>query len=138
MTRALSMMMCVSRTCPRPRASEPGTLKTEAQYEKSLYDFLHDNLESIQVTKQYARGRIRADIVVNDDVIVEMKNNLDTTGKMQRLVGQLETYKKWDGSIIVLVCGTIESNLRKELKGVIKAINDDSMDGLRASLIEKD
>ena len=104
---------------------EPKTLKTETQYEKSLYDYLHDNLEAIQVTKQYAKGRIRADIVVNDNVIIEMKNNLDTTGKLQRLVGQLDTYKKWDGDIIILLCGKTEANIKKELKKTVKELNDE-------------
>ncbi len=75
------------------------------------------------MTKQYARGRIRADIVVHDNVIIEMKNNLDTTGKLQRLVGQLETYKKWDGYIIILLCGNTEPNIRKELVKITKSLN---------------
>jgi len=75
----------------------PRKCKTEKEYEKSLYTFLHKQLEDIQVTKQFAKGRIRADLVVGDKVIVELKNNLNTTAKYQKLIGQITEYKKWDG-----------------------------------------
>ena len=37
---------------------KPVNCTTEKAYEKSLYSFLHEKLEDIQITKQYARGRI--------------------------------------------------------------------------------
>lgn len=89
--------------------------KTEKSFEKSLYNHLHDNLKEIQVTKQYSKGRIRADLVVGEKVIIEIKNNLDTTSKYQRLIGQIAEYKEWDGKIIILLIGHTEKNLRKEL-----------------------
>ena len=75
----------------------PRKCKTEKQYEKSLYTFLHRQLEDIQVTKQFAKGRIRADLVVGDKVIVELKNNFSTTAKYQKLIGQITEYKDWMG-----------------------------------------
>ena len=75
---------------------KPRGCKTEKDFELSLYKFLHDELGDTQITKQYARGRIRADLVVADKVIIELKFNLDSTGKFQRLVGQLTAYGEWD------------------------------------------
>ena len=109
---------------------KPGSLKNENQYEKSLYGLLHDSLGDIQVTKQYAKGRIRADIVVGEKVIIELKNNLDSTGKLQRLIGQLTEYNAWDGEIIVVLCGTTEKNLRKELNKFIWKMNEDGLIGV--------
>lgn len=97
--------------------------KTEKQYETSLYNYLHENLTELQITKQYARGRIRADIAVEEKVIIELKNNLDATGKYQRLVGQLVTYKDWGGSVFIVLCGTTDRNLLKELKSHIEDSN---------------
>ncbi len=94
---------------------DPVDCKTEKAYEKSLYNFLHEELEDIQVTRQYVTGRIRADLVVGDKVIIELKNNLDTTSKYQRLIGQLTNYRDWDGSVLLVLMGTTESNLRKQL-----------------------
>jgi hypothetical protein len=119
---------------------KPRGCTTEQHFEKSLYDHLHDNLESIQVTKQYARGRIRADIVVGEKVIIELKNNLDATGKYQRLVGQLAEYKEWDGPIIVILCGGTDRNLRKQLDKFLKDENlayDRRGDGQGVIVVDK-
>ena len=105
---------------------KPGDCSTEKQYEKSLYEFLHERLEDIQITKQFARGRVRADIVVGDKVIIELKNNLDTTGKFQRLVGQIADYKNWEGETIIVLCGATDSNLRKELD---RYLEDEGLSG---------
>lgn len=93
----------------------PRKCKAEREYEKSLYMFLHKRLEDIQITKQYARGRIRADLVVGDKVIVELKNNFSTTAKYQKLIGQITEYKEWDGQIIIVLTGDTDPNLYKEL-----------------------
>lgn len=87
---------------------------------------MHDKLDDIQVTKQYAKGRIRADIVVGDKVIIELKNNLDSTGKYQRLIGQLNEYKAWDGDTIIVLCGKTDKNLRKELDRFLGDTNSDN------------
>jgi len=99
---------------------EPKKCKTEKDYEKSLYQFLHDELGDLQVTKQYAKGRIRADLMIGDKVIIELKHNLDTTGKYQRLIGQISEYKEWDGRVIILLTGETDMNLRKQLDAFIK------------------
>jgi hypothetical protein len=95
----------------RPRRCE-----TEKDYEKSLYEFLHKEFPDIQVTKQFANGRIRADIVVGDKIIIELKNKLDTTAKYQRLMGQLMAYEQWEGQIFVILTGDTDANLRKQLR----------------------
>jgi hypothetical protein len=81
-----------------------------------MYEFLHGQLEEVQVSKQFVRGRIRADIVVGDTIIIELKNNLDTTTKYQRLVGQLVEYESWKGPVFVVLYGKTDPNLRKQLK----------------------
>ncbi len=103
---------------------KPRKCKTEKDFEKSLYSYLEKELEDIQITRQYAKGRIRADIVVDDVVIIELKNNLDSTAKYQRLVGQLSLYKEWDGYIVVLLTGKTDSNLRRQLTKHVKEYDD--------------
>lgn len=99
---------------------QPQNCKIEKDYEKSLYNFLHNKLEDIQITKQYAKSRIRADLMIGDKVIVELKYNLDTTAKYQRLIGQLSEYKEWDGRVIILLTGETDRNLRKQLDEYLK------------------
>jgi hypothetical protein len=94
---------------------QPRGCKTEKDYERSLYEHLHENLDDLQVTKQFAFGRAHADICVADKVIVEIKKDLNTTAKYQRLVGQLAEYKRWHGRIVVLLIGDTDKSLRKQL-----------------------
>ena len=103
---------------------KPRKYKTEKDFEKSLYSYLEKELEDIQITRQYAKGRIRADIVVDDVVIIELKNNFDSTAKYQRLVGQLSEYKEWDGNIVVLLTGKTDSNLKRQLTQHVKEYDD--------------
>jgi len=98
----------------------PRRCKTEKDYEKSLYDYLHRELGQVQVTKQFAKGRIRADLVVGDRVIIELKHNLDNTGKYQRLIGQLEEYQDWDGRIVIVLTAKSDQHLRKQLASYVK------------------
>ena len=93
----------------------PQRFRTEKAYEISLYCYLHDNLTDYQVTRQYARGRVRADIVVEDHVVLEIKNNLESTTKYHRLIGQLSEFRNWSGHIIIVLCGDTDRNIRKEL-----------------------
>ncbi len=94
--------------------------KTEKDYEKSLYAFLLDALDGIQITKQFASGRVRADVVVGDKVIVELKVNLDSMGKFHRLIGQLESYTEWRGHVLVVLLGATDPNLRTRLDEAVE------------------
>lgn len=115
---------------------KPIRCKTEKDYEKSLYSFLHKRLEDTQITKQYAKARIRADLVVGDRVIIELKNNLNTTAKYQKLIGQITEYKEWDGEIIIVLTGERDANLYKELMKYAAEENDD-IDEERIIVIQK-
>ena len=105
----------------------PKKLGTEKEYENSLYKYLHARLDE-QVTQQPSLGRIRADIVVEDQkkgdkVLIELKHNLHTTSQLQRLKGQLQDYtEKWNGTLILLLCGNTEPNIRKDFEPSIKKL----------------
>jgi len=58
--------------------------------------------------------------VIADKVIIELKTNLNTTSKLQRLIGQLELYENWDGGVVILLIGETDLNLRKELNRFVK------------------
>ncbi len=63
-------------------------------------------------------------MVVGDDVIVELKTNLKTTARYQRLVGQITIYKEWDGQIIIVLVGETDPNLYKEVMKHAESHND--------------
>lgn len=93
----------------------PGNLRTERAYEGSLYAYLHACLADVQVTRQYAIGRVRTDIMVGDRVLIEIKKDLDTVGKYHRLLGQIADFADWGGDLVVVLCGFTDPHLRKQL-----------------------
>ncbi len=81
----------------------PGKCNTEKDHENSLYTYLHSELGSVQITKQFGHGRIKADLAVGEKVLLELKHNLDSTAKLQRLIGQPEGYRELDRTVVVLL-----------------------------------
>ena len=116
---------------------KPSKCTSEKDFEKSLYDFLHDELGDMQITKQYAKGRIRADLAVGDKVILELKFNLDTTAKYQRLIGQINDYKDWGGGVIIVLTGTTDKNLRKKLDKDIRSFSGDALGDTKIMIVDK-
>jgi hypothetical protein len=115
-------------------AWKPGKLESEKEYELSLYNFLHEYYDEFEITKQYAIGQTRADIKVRDEVIIEIKKDLNSKGGYDRLMGQLQEYKKWKGSILLLLIGKTEPNLRKRL---LKEAGGDFFVDRKFTIVEK-
>jgi hypothetical protein len=93
---------------------EPGRL--ESQYEKSLYDFLCRNLPFVKITRQYGAARVKCDLAVGKDVMIELKAGFRSTQKLQRLIGQIELYnREWKKPVIVVLLGETEQDLLHDL-----------------------
>lgn len=116
---------------------QPTGCKTEKDYESSLYEYFHSQLSQIQITKQYAIGRVKADLFIDNEIILELKNNLSSRGNYQRLIGQLTEYKSWHGRIIILLIGITDQNFIKELKNFIKNEGYSIIEGAKYTLVEK-
>src|SRR5205807_1477767 len=78
--------------------------QTEAEYEKQLASFLKTKFgKTPKVRRQQGAGSTRCDIQVGKEVALELKTNLDSTSKLQRLIGQIELYKKESSAELVIV-----------------------------------
>ena len=77
--------------------------------------------------------------MIGDRVIVELKYNLNTTGKYQRLIGQLAEYKDWDGRTILLLTGETDINLRKQIDMYLKkeGLSEDLLDEAKVTVFQK-
>lgn len=93
------------------RRSEP---KTEKGWERSLVDHMRLMLPELNIIPQGGSGMKHGDIVVERKAylgsglvrdIVELKLGLSTTGNYQRLLGQIDEYRKENGTTIVVICG---------------------------------
>ncbi len=98
----------------------PHKCKSEKDYENSLSSFLHEELENHEITKQYAIGRFRADLAIDDELIIEIKYNFNTLTKYRSLLGQLAEYKEWGGRVIVLLVGKTDPDLKKRLTSYLE------------------
>ena len=105
-------------------AWHPRGCKTEKDLERSLHKHLEKNLEDADVIPQYAAGRVKGDIVVDSNVLIELKDSLKSTGQLQRLLGQLDIYAaQWKGAVIVVISGDSQRDLVKVLTTKVASLN---------------
>jgi predicted DNA binding CopG/RHH family protein len=94
----------------------PSDCSTEKEYENSLYEFLHRELPDVQITKQYAMGRARADMYIGSKLILEVKTDLNRKGEYQRLLGQILELKARDEWMVVVLTGNTDPYFPKALR----------------------
>lgn len=96
---------------------------SERDAEDRLYEYLHEKLSSTQVVRQYGRARAKVDLMVNDEVMIEIKFGLRTTSEYQRLKGQIDDYLDWKKVLIIVLVGQSDPALVKDLKTFIEKVN---------------
>jgi len=102
-----------SRVCRLVEDWRPGKKhKSEAGYRDDLLKYLRDDLnrldplgfsEKHSIRKE--SGRHLADIGIDNNVGIELKYDLNTKAKTDRLFGQIDDYLKGYNSIIIVLCG---------------------------------
>jgi nitrate reductase NapAB chaperone NapD len=101
----------------------PGGCKTEEAFERSLVKHLKKKLKKSDITQQYAAGQVKGDIVVDGKILVEIEGRVNSKGKLQHLLEQLDAYaSKWEGKIIVVICGKSQRSLLKILRDKVDSL----------------
>jgi len=127
--RAVKNPLAAIRYRLNPRATvrrlinewSPQQCRLESQYEKSLHSFLQERLPFVKVTRQYGSARIKCDIAISNDVIVELKAGFSSTQKLQRLIGQIDLFKQeWREPVIVVLLGGTQHDLLHDLHNSIR------------------
>jgi len=93
----------------------PRNCVRELDYRNSLYKKLEDAFRT-PPTKEYGHARARADIAFDKKIAIELKLDLNTPPKLQRLVGQLDDYSDAFGSTIVVLVGSTDRGLYEDVK----------------------
>ena len=88
---------------------------SEQAIEESLFLHLKNKLKGLDIRRQYPHDRVKADILIEECVAIEIKLNLTTT-KSQRLIGQLDTYARWGVKMIVLLVGKADDDLKRRIE----------------------
>jgi len=94
----------------------PENCQSEKDFENSLYDFLVAHSQNVQVQKQYGIGRSKADIVIENSILIEIKKDLNKKSAFQRLIGQIEEMLGWKGNKIILLIGATDPDFVRQLQ----------------------
>ena len=106
----------------------PRGCKTEKDLERSLHKHLEKNLPSSEIIMQYASGRVKGDIAIDGQILIEIKDGLKSTGQLQRLLGQLDLYNGlWKGKVIVMVCGDSQRDLVNALNKKVESLKPETL-----------
>ena len=69
-------------------------------------------------------GRNLCDIAVNRAVGIELKHNLDTKAKVDRLIGQVHLYMQdYSEGVLIVLTGETRENTYADLEDRVKLIN---------------
>jgi hypothetical protein len=114
----------------------------EKVYEATLYQHLRQTLPDVPMAPQQGLARGRADIVIQDSHVIELKVGLVDGGEFDRCIGQLERYrqrwvKKDRGPVYLVVVGESDPDLRDLLHTWFKDANGQFMTWSPFHLIEK-
>jgi|SRR5713101_1486230 len=108
-------------------AWHPRGCKTEKDLERSLHKHLEKNLPDTDVQKQYASGRVKGDICVDHEILIELKGGLKSKAQVQRLLGQLDFYAaQWEKEVVVIVCGDSQRDLVRQVAAKVEALKPTS------------
>ena len=107
-----------------PRVDDLG----ETVHEADLFKFLMRCFPDVPMTAQYGIAKGRADIVIEDYHVLELKLGFTDVGEFDRCIGQLERYRqKWvskdRGAVYMIVIGESDPEFRSMLHHWIEEAN---------------
>ena len=94
---------------------KPENLTSELKYRNSLAAFARERLSTARVETEYRHLGTTTDVYIKtggssgEEVFVELKRNLRRKSEFDRLIGQIESLKPKEHSVIIVLCG--EMNL---------------------------
>ena len=99
----------------------PRRCAKERDYELALARYLRSKLKRATIVRQYGLGVTKIDICIDDRVFVEIKRDLVTAGKLQRLIGQMDLYRRHKvQKLVVVLAGRVEERMLKEIERVVR------------------
>jgi len=104
---------------------KPQPARLESEYEKSLHRFLKDNLPFVKITRQYGSARVKCDLATGNDVMIELKAGFRSTQKLQRLIGQVDLFRReFRKPLVVVLLGETEEDLLHDLHRSLRDYSD--------------
>ncbi len=94
---------------------KPNILPNEKAYERDLKSHLSQTLAPHKIQTQFGIGRTRADFAINEEILIELKVDVNSPAKMHRLIGQIDNYKNASKHTFVVICGANDDDLIQSL-----------------------
>ena len=91
-------------------------LSSEAECEKILTSHLVECYPNLLIRNQFPYDRVKADIVIEKTVAIELKYKLEDGNEFNRLLGQIDHYQDWGINLIVVIIGDILSDYAHRIK----------------------
>jgi hypothetical protein len=93
---------------------------SEKEYEQELYSWFVGKLRDVPIIAQYGIAKGKADIVIQDCHVIELKLGFTDVCELDRCLGQLERYRlKWvdpeRGPVYLILVGESDPELRDVL-----------------------
>lgn len=116
--------------CDLIKKWQPHSFKlNEKEHELSLYSWLKQNLPAVPIITQYGIAKGKADIVIQDEHVIELKLPFaDDIAEFDRCIGQMERYRlKWvdldRGPVYLVIVGELEAEFRNMLHQAMKRLD---------------
>lgn len=95
----------------------PTACETEREYQESLHQYLLGQFsEDVLVQKEYGTEKRQIDIVVDQRYGVEMKADISSGGRMDRVDDQVDAVKKHLSGGLLVLCGSVTEEARRRLR----------------------
>lgn len=103
----------------------------EKDHEEALFRFLSSKLPDVPIVQQYGIAKGKADIVIQDSHVIELKLGLTEVLEFDRCLGQLERYRqKWickdRGPVYLVIVGESDSEFRDVLNTWVNHANSNT------------
>lgn len=103
---------------------------SEKEHERDLYLFLRAKLPDIPISTQYGIAKGKADIVIADSHVIELKLafNEASVCEFDRCIGQMERYRqKWvapdRGAVYLVIVGESDPDFRDMLRKSVEQVD---------------
>lgn len=109
----------------------PHDAESEKDFEQHLFQWLTATLPQVPIVTQYGIAKGKADIVIQDSHVIELKLGLMDVYEFDRCIGQLERYRqKWccndRGPVYLIVVGESDSEFRDVLGKWLTQANENT------------
>lgn len=104
-----------------------GKNDTAVKRKESLFKLIKKRLPDYPLKKAAApaKGKPKADLLVAHDLAVLVETGLATKKRLAAVLARLETFRVWEGKVLVILTGEVDEELRSRIDDWANEMNND-------------